>query len=98
MTEAAPAMRLAVVLTTDPALAPGGEPRVEEDATGLYLRHDNFEGQLPADGPARLTIVQPGPDPQDATYTMVVDSLLRLCLAQLLAERGGAMFHAAGIA
>lgn len=89
---------VAVVLDADLTQAPGGEPRVEEDASGLYLRHDNFEGHVPPTGPARLTIYQAEPDPVDATYTMVVDSLMRLILAQLLADRGGAMFHAAGIA
>lgn len=90
--------RLAVVLDHDPALAPGGEPRVEETDAGLYLRHDNFEGHVPAEGPARLTIFQPGDAPDDPTYTMVVDSLLRLCLAEHLLPRGGVMLHAAGIA
>jgi hypothetical protein len=91
-------MACRLVLDADASRAPGGEPRIEEDETGLYLRHDNFEGHLPPDGPGRLTIFQAGADPEDATYTMVVDSFMRLCLAQLLAARGGAMFHAAGVA
>jgi hypothetical protein len=91
-------LRLHVVLDGDRTRAPLGEPRVDEDAHGLHLRHDNFHGVVPAEGPAVLTIFQDGPDPEDATYTMVVDSMLRLCLAEALAARGGVMFHAAGIA
>jgi hypothetical protein len=91
-------MTCRVVLDGDLSHAPGGEPRVEEDEAGLYLRHDNFDAHLPGEGPGRLTIIQAGPDPEDPTYTMVVDSFLRLCLAQMLAARGGAMFHAAGVA
>jgi hypothetical protein len=91
-------MAATLELNPDVALAPGGEPRVEEDDTGLYLRHDNFEAHLPPTGPGRLTIFQASPDPDDLTYTMVVDSFVRLCVAQLLAARGGAMFHAAGLA
>src|SRR5688572_13283421 len=91
-------MTCRLVLDADLSGAPGGEPRVEEDERGLYLRHDNFDAHLPPAGPGRLTVFQPGDDPEDRTYTMVVDSYVRLCLAQLLAARGGAMFHAAGVA
>jgi hypothetical protein len=86
-----------VRLEQDLALAPGGEPRVEQEDDGLHLRHDNFHGHLPPTGQAKLVIVQPGDTPVDATYTMVIDSFLRLALAQLLAARGGLMLHAAGI-
>ena len=91
-------MTARVELDEDLTRAPGGEPRVEEDEGGLYLRHDNFEAHLPPAGPGRLTVFQRGAEPSDLTYTMVVDSFLRLCVAQLLAARGGAMFHAAGVA
>jgi hypothetical protein len=87
-----------VLLEKNLALAPGGEPRVEQEDNGLHLRHDNFHGHLPPSGPACLVIVQAQDTPVDATYTMVIDSFLRLALAQLLAARGGLMLHAAGIA
>ena len=79
-------------------LAPGGDPRVEQDEAGLHLRHDQFHGLVPPTGDAVLTIYEAGPDPTDLTWVMSVDSLLRICFAQLLAARGGLMFHAAGIA
>lgn len=87
-------------LLCDPeiAAAPGGEPRVEEEYDGLHLRHDNFHGHLPTRGRGCIVVYQTEADPVDATYTMVVDSYLRLCLAQLLAAQGGLMMHAAGIA
>ena len=80
------------------AAAPGGEPRVEQDDEGLHLRHDQFHGLLSPAGEASLTIYELGPDPVDLTWVMTVDSFLRICFARLLAERGGLMFHAAGIA
>lgn len=78
--------------------APGGDPRVEQDERGLHLRHDQFHGVLPPKGDGVLTIHEQGPDPVDLTWVMTVDSFLRICFAQLLAARGGLMFHAAGIA
>jgi hypothetical protein len=93
-----PDLVIRVVLDPDVAAAPGGEPRVEQDEAGLHLRHDQFHGFLPVAGEPVLTIYEPGPDPGDATWVMVVDSFLRLGLAKLLAARGGLMFHAAGIA
>lgn len=78
--------------------APGGDPRVEQDERGLHLRHDQFHGVLPPTGDGVLTIHERGPDPVDLTWVMTVDSFLRICFAQLLAARGGLMFHAAGIA
>lgn len=91
---------LVVVVALDPdlAAAPGGDPRVEQDERGLHLRHDQFHGVLPAAGPGCLTIHERGPDPADLTWVMSVDSFLRIAFAQLLAARGGLMFHAAGIA
>jgi hypothetical protein len=87
-----------VVLEPDTAHAPSGDQRVEEDDSGLYLRLDNFEGHLPPSGDATLRVFQQGADPVDLTFVMVIDSFLRLCLAQLLGRQGGMMFHAAGIA
>lgn len=87
-----------VVLDPRADAAPGGDPRVEQDEAGLHLRHDQFHGHLPPAGDAVLTIFEAGPAPADPTWVMSVDSLLRMCFAQLLAARGGMMFHAAGIA
>lgn len=96
-TERTPELRVRIVM--DPVTpAPGGEPRVEQDADGLHLRHDQFHGFVPPSGDAVLTIHEDGLEPQDLTYVMVLDSLVRICFAQLLAARGGLMFHAAGIA
>lgn len=89
---------LEVTIDPDTRRAPGGEPRVEAGPDGLYLRHDNFEGVVKPNGGAHLTIFQPSEAPDDPTYTMVVDSMLRLSLAQRLAALGGVMLHAAGIA
>lgn len=71
---------------------------VEERSGGLHLILDNFEATLSEAGDARLTVVQAGLDPVDITYVMVMDSLLRMMVVQLLAARGGLMMHAAGIA
>jgi hypothetical protein len=95
---AAADLRVELVLDPDPASAPGGEPRVEAWPDGLHLRHDTFDGWLPPSGPARLTIYQVEREPVDATFVMVVDSLLRLAMVQLLEAQGGMMLHAAGIA
>ncbi|MDB5096008.1 MAG: hypothetical protein JWM80_429 [Cyanobacteria bacterium RYN_339] len=91
---------LTVSLGLDPnvAAAPGGEPRVEAHPDGLHLRHDNFDAWLPPSGPGRLTIFQAETEPVDLTYTMVLDSFLRLAMVQLLEVHGGLMLHAAGIA
>jgi hypothetical protein len=97
-TELAPDLLCRLLLEHDLSKAPQGEPRVEQEADGLYLRHDNFEAHLPPRGEARLTIYQAGDLPEDALYVMVLDSFLRMAFAQLLLARGGLMFHAAGIA
>jgi hypothetical protein len=78
--------------------APEGEPRVEAWPDGLHLRHDYFDAWLPPSGPARLTVFQAETEPVDGTYTMVLDSFLRLAMVQLLEAQGGMMLHAAGIA
>lgn len=91
-------LRCRVVLEPDTAGAPTGDQRVEDDASGLYLRLDRFEGHLPPTGDAVLRVFQPEADPIDLTFVMVIDSFLRLCMERLLAEHGGLMFHAAGIA
>lgn len=84
----------------DPNLAgsPGGEPRIDQSAGGLTLRHDNFEAYLPREGNPSLTIYQAELTPPDQTYVMVLDGFSRMILAQALMERGGFMLHAAGIA
>lgn len=89
---------IAIRLDSDLARAPGGDPRVEDEADGLHLRHDNFDAWLSPEGNGQITIYQADEAPGDLTYGMVVDSVLRMAIAQLLADRGGIMFHAAGIA
>jgi hypothetical protein len=81
-----------------PSSAPGGDPRVDAEPDGLHLRHDTYDAFLPPSGPARILICQELDAPVDVVYVMVVDSLLRLAMAQLLQSHGGMMLHAAGIA
>ena len=70
-----------LLVEPDRSHAPVGDQRVEEDATGLYLRLDNFEGRLTASGEATLTVFQDPGDPADlekalqavgATYTTAI--------------------------
>lgn len=95
---AAPVLALNVSLCTDVAASPGGDPRVEEDAAGLHLRHDQFDALVPPEGAVRLVIHQAGETPEDPTYLMVLDSLLRIAVAERLAVEGGLLMHAAGVA
>lgn len=98
LTQETPELIVRVTLDPREDAAPGGDPRVEQDERGLHLLHDQFHGVLPPTGDGALTIYERGPDPIDLTWVMTVDSFLRICFAQLLAARGGLMFHAAGIA
>lgn len=91
-------LALEVRVDPDVAASPGGEPRVVDDGGALHLLHDQYHGVVGADGAATLTIYQAGDAPDDPTYAMVVDSLLRMQLATAMAPAGGILMHAAGIA
>ncbi|MEB3328105.1 MAG: hypothetical protein VKQ33_02600 [Candidatus Sericytochromatia bacterium] len=87
----------------DVALAPGGpvlppgEPTLTQDQAGTHLAFDQFRGVVSPDGRALLSVSEQGPAAQDETYVMAVDSLLRIQLAQALAQADGILMHAAGI-
>lgn len=90
---------LALAVTLDPAVVPEppGEPTLTAEEAGVRLRFDHYDGLVSPDGQAVLRIGEEGPAPTDLTYVMAVDSLLRIQLAQRLAQMDGLLMHAAGI-
>ncbi|HEY9723741.1 MAG TPA: hypothetical protein V6D47_17140 [Oscillatoriaceae cyanobacterium] len=98
LTERPADARLALTLAHDMTTAPFGEAWVESRPEGLCLQGENFRGLLPEAGAARVTVFQAHDGPEDQTYLMAVDSMLRMVLARLLAAHGAVLFHSAGIA
>lgn len=88
-----------LVLELEPGLirVDEAEPVIEAREGALTLRFDQYAGRVEEDGTASLRIGERGPGPSDLTYVMAVDSLLRMQLAQRLAQRGGLLMHASGI-
>lgn len=95
--EGAPTTTLSVRLTNPATGAPGGEPRVFQNADGLHLQHDQYHGCVRPDGRTILRVAATPDSLPDPIFAMAVDGLLRLQLAQLLQGVGGLMLHAAGI-
>jgi hypothetical protein len=88
---------LNVVLTPTGPVLPDGEPFLSQDDDGMKLAFDQFQGVVAPNGDALLRVSEQGPNARDESYVMAVDSLLRIQLAQALAEEDGIMMHAAGI-